>query len=41
MNEDYCYECRGLGDDYSYDEDGDLVSNCEGCPYNEEAHNGE
>lgn len=31
-----CYECRGLGDDYSFDENGELVSNCEGCPNNED-----
>lgn len=30
-----CYECRGLGDDYRFDEDGELVSNCEGCPNND------
>lgn len=29
-----CYECRGLGDDYRF-EDGELVSNCDGCPNNE------
>ena len=29
-----CYECRGLGDDYRI-EDGELVSNCDGCPNNE------
>ena len=33
-NCDYCYECRGLGDDYYFDEDGELVSACEGCPFN-------
>ena len=31
---DYCAECRLYGDDYSYDKDGDLVSNCYGCPMN-------
>ena len=31
---DECYECRGLGDDYSFDEDGELVSNCDDCPLN-------
>lgn len=30
---DYCYECGGYGDDYSYDEDGDLISNCDNCPF--------
>jgi hypothetical protein len=31
--DDPCEECRILGDDYSYDEDGDLVSNCYDCPF--------
>lgn len=26
---DYCYECEGYGDDYSVDENGELVHNCE------------
>ena len=30
-----CYECRGLGDDYRI-EDGELVSNCDGCINNED-----
>lgn len=30
---DYCYECTGYGDDYSEGENGELVSNCENCPY--------
>ena len=29
-----CEECRIYGDDYSYDENGDLVSNCYDCPMN-------
>ena len=33
-NYDYCYECKGLGDDYSYDEDGNFVDNCSECPFN-------
>ena len=32
--DDYCYECKGYGDDYYVDEDGELVSNCPDCPYN-------
>lgn len=33
--DDYCYECSGYGDDYSYDEETDeLVSNCPNCPFN-------
>ena len=31
---DRCYECTGYGDNYSYDEDGELVSNCIDCPWN-------
>lgn len=31
---DWCYECRGYGDDYRYDEDGELVSSCDDCPNN-------
>lgn len=31
---DWCYECTGYGDDYRYDEDGELVSNCDDCPHN-------
>ena len=32
--DDHCYECGGYGDDYSVDEEGNLVSNCDDCPYN-------
>lgn len=32
---DQCYECSGYGDDYSFHDDGELVSNCEGCPWND------
>ena len=28
---DPCYECRGLGDDYYFDEDGEMVSYCPKC----------
>ena len=32
---DWCYECGGYGDDYSYDPETDeLVSNCDSCPHN-------
>lgn len=35
MNEyDVCYECTGYGDDYSIDENGELVHNCENCRFN-------
>lgn len=32
---DPCYECSGYGDDYHFDEDGELVSSCPDCPLNE------
>lgn len=28
---DICYECTGYGDDYSFDENGELVCNCDEC----------
>ena len=28
---EYCYECSGYGDDYSINEDGELVCNCDTC----------
>lgn len=31
---DICYECGGYGDDYSIDENGELVWNCPSCPCN-------
>ena len=31
--EDYCYECKGYGDDYYINDDGELVCNCPECPY--------
>lgn len=31
---DCCYECTGYGDDYSFDDDGELVCNCGDCPFN-------
>lgn len=33
-DDDYCYECTGYGDDYSVDENGELVNNCMDCPHN-------
>ena len=32
-DDDYCYECKGYGDDYYVDEDGELVCNCFDCPH--------
>ena len=29
-----CYECGAYGDDYYVDEQGELVSACDDCPYN-------
>lgn len=31
---DACDECRGYGDDYYIDDDGNLVSACDECFYN-------
>lgn len=31
---DACDECRGYGDDYYIDDDGNLVSACNECFYN-------
>lgn len=30
---DVCDECRGYGDDYYFDDDGDLVIYCSECPF--------
>lgn len=29
-----CYECKGYGDDYYFDENGDLIYYCAECPFN-------
>lgn len=35
-NAEHCYECSGYGDDYYADpETGELISNCETCPFNQ------
>lgn len=31
-DDEICYECNGLGDDYSLDENGELKCNCPECP---------
>ena len=31
---DRCYECKGYGDDYYTDENGELVSACDDCSFN-------
>ena len=28
---DWCYECTGYGDDYYFDENGELVCACDDC----------
>ena len=33
-DQDWCYECTGYGDDYSIDDDGNLISNCDDCIHN-------
>ena len=35
MYDDRCYECKGYGDDYHTDDDGNLISNCIDCPYSD------
>lgn len=35
-NDDYCYECRGYGNDEYYDEElEEYVYACEDCPFND------
>lgn len=35
-NAERCYECTGYGDDYYTDsETGELISNCDTCPFNQ------
>lgn len=33
-DDDYCYECRGYGDDYFMNDDGELECRCSQCPMN-------
>ena len=33
--EDICEDCRLVGDDYYYDDDGNLCDACIDCPFNE------
>ena len=40
-DEEICYECRGYGDDYYFDENGDLVCYCSECPFNPSKEEGE
>ncbi len=37
---DPCNDCCADGDDYTYDEDGNLVSMCYDCPLREEYYDG-
>ena len=32
---DECEECRGYGDDYTYDENGEEIPMCDMCPCND------
>lgn len=34
-----CYECNGYGDDYGFDENGEMISNCDDCPFNSSNEN--
>lgn len=38
---DYCYECGCYGDDYSFDDDGELHWNCPDCPMNPDRYDDE
>ena len=31
--DDFCYECAGYGDNYGYDDEGELICLCMECPY--------
>ena len=35
MYDDKCYECKAYGDDYYLDGEGNWVSACTDCPYND------
>lgn len=35
MDEDRCYECKGYGDDYYTDENGEMTHACDECPFSE------
>lgn len=35
----YCYECKGLGNDYYFDDNGELVSACNDCWVNQREEN--
>ena len=37
-NAERCYECSGYGDDYSFDENGEMINNCTNCPFNSRAN---
>lgn len=34
MDDDFCYECTGYGDDYFINDDGELECYCPQCPFN-------
>ena len=33
-DDDWCYECGGYGDDYYFDDNGELICACDDCPHN-------
>ena len=35
MDDDYCYECQGYGDDYYVNDEGELICRCDECSFNE------
>jgi len=40
-NAERCYECSGYGDDYGVGENGEMISNCDNCPFNSRVNNAE
>lgn len=38
---DHCYECRGLGDDYIINDDGELECYCDRCGCNPDLKDGD
>ena len=35
MDEDYCYECTGYGNDYFVNDEGEMELRCPDCPFNQ------
>jgi hypothetical protein len=41
MDEDYCYECTGYGNDYFVNDEGEMEWRCLECPFNPLYYNDE